>query len=126
MSWQAYVDNLIQSQKIDKAVLASRAGDSIWAQSAGFAPSSAELLAIAKGFDDPSELQTNGLRVQDKKYFVVKAEERSIYGKIEQDGLICVRTNQTILIAHYSNPVTAGEAIKVAEAMADYLISVNY
>lgn len=126
MSWQAYVDNLVQSQKIDKAVLASRAGDSIWAQSVGFAPSSEELLSIARGFDDPSELQTNGLRVQGQKYFVVKAEDRSIYGKIEQDGLICVRTAQTILIAHYSQPVSAGEAIKVAEAMADYLISVNY
>lgn len=126
MSWQPYVDNLIQSQKVDKAVLASRAGDAIWAQSPGFAPTSDELTALAKGFDDPSELQTNGLRVQGQKYFVVKAEERSIYGKLDQDGLIAVRTNQAILIAHYSQPVSAGEAIKVAEAMADYLISVNF
>lgn len=126
MSWQPYVDNLIQSQKVDKAVLASRNGDSIWAQSSGFTPSTNELQAIAQAFTDPSELQANGLRVAGQKYFVVKAEERSIYGKFEQDGIIVVSTAQTILIAHYSYPVSAGEAIKVTEAMADYLVSVNY
>lgn len=63
MSWQPYVDNLVQSQKVDKAVLASRNGDSIWAQSPGFAPTSDELKAIAEGFTDPSNLQSNGLRV---------------------------------------------------------------
>lgn len=126
MSWQAYVDNLVQSQKVDKAILASRAGDSIWAQSPGFSPTADELKALAQGFDDPSNLQANGLRLQSQKYFVVKAEDRSIYGKLDQDGVVAIRTAQTILIAHYAYPVSAGEAVKVAEAMADYLISVNY
>jgi len=126
MSWQAYVDNLVASQRVDKAILASRAGDSVWAASAGFDPSGDELSNIAKGFDEPEFLQVNGLRIQGQKYFVVKIEDRSIYGKLGEDGVVCVRTNQTILIAHYSKPVTAGEAIKVTEAMADYLVSVNF
>lgn len=56
----------------------------------------------------------------------MKAEDRSIYGKLDQDGIVVISTAQTILIAHYSYPVSAGEAIKVSEAMADYLVSVNY
>jgi hypothetical protein len=37
-----------------------------------------------------------------------------------------VKTKQAILIGVYGDPVQPGEATKVVEALADYLISVSY
>ncbi|KAK9369005.1 profilin [Lipomyces kononenkoae] len=126
MSWQAYVDNLVASTKVDKAVIYSRAGDSAWAQSVGFNLSPTEISEIVKGFDNSSGLQANGLHAQGIKYFMLRADDRSIYGKKGAEGLVIVRTKQTILIGHYPEGVQPGEATKIVEQLADYLISVGY
>lgn len=126
MSWQAYTDNLISTGKIDKAALYSRAGDSLWAQSNNFQLDGKEITEIAKGFDDPSELQATGLHVLGVKYFLLRADERSIYGRQDTQGVICVRTKQAILLAHYPPTTVAGDATAVVEKLADYLISVGY
>lgn len=98
----------------------------MWAQSAGFDVSQAEITEIARAFDDPSGIQEKGLHVRGQKYFLLRADDRSIYGKLGEAGIVAVRTKQAILIAHYSPPVFAGEATKVVEDLADYLIKVNY
>ncbi|KAK9470508.1 profilin [Dipodascopsis tothii] len=126
MSWQAYIDNLTASGKIDRAAIYSRAGDSAWAVSPGFTLSASELSEIARGFDTPSGLQAKGLLAQGVKYFLLRADERSIYGKKGAEGLVLVRTTQAILITHYPDGVQAGEATKIVEQLADYLISVGY
>lgn len=126
MSWQAYTDNLTATGKIDKAALYSRAGDSLWAQSGNFQLEGLEIAELAKGFDDPSALQTSGLHLLKEKYFLLRADDRSIYGKLQEQGVVAVRTKQTILVAHYPAGVEAGSATTVVEKLADYLISVNY
>ncbi|KAI3402812.2 UBA2 [Candida oxycetoniae] len=109
-----------------RAVLYSKAGDSLWAQSGSFQLQPDEILAIAKGFDDASDLQSHGLHAQGQKYFLLRNDDRSIYGKHEAEGLICVRTKQTILVAHYPSGIQPGEATTIVEKLADYLISVGY
>lgn len=126
MSWQAYTDNLIAGGKVDKAALYSRADDSLWAQSGSFQLQPAEITEIAKGFDSAEGLQTSGLHVQGQKYFLLRADDRSIYGKHEAEGVVCVRTKQAILVAHYPSGVQPGEATTIVEKLADYLISVGY
>ncbi|ODQ66571.1 Profilin/allergen [Nadsonia fulvescens var. elongata DSM 6958] len=126
MSWQAYVDNLIGSGKVDKAALFSRAGDSVWATSANLNVTAPEIAALAHGFDDASPLQASGLHIQGQKFFLLRADDRSIYGKHQNEGVIAVRTKQALLLAHYPEGIQAGEATKVVEQLADYLISVNY
>lgn len=126
MSWQAYTDNLTSTGKIDKAALYSRAGDSLWAQSNGFQLDTKEIGEIAAGFDDPSQLQATGLHVLGEKYFLLRADERSIYGKQDAQGVVCVRTKQAILLAHYPPSIVAGDATTVVEKLANYLISVGY
>lgn len=126
MSWQAYTDNLIATGKLDKAALYSRAGDSLWAQSGNFQLQPQEITAIAKGYDDPSELQSHGLHALGQKYFLLKADNRSIYGKHEAEGLIAVRTTQAIILAHYPEGIQAGEATTIVEKLADYLIQSGY
>lgn len=43
-----------------------------------------------------------------------------------QGGVVCVKTKQAVLVGVYDEPVQPGEATKVVEGLADYLISVNY
>ncbi|CCE91846.1 profilin TDEL_0D02620 [Torulaspora delbrueckii] len=126
MSWQAYTDNLLGTGKVDKAVIYSRAGDSIWASSGGLTLQANEIQEIAQGFDSPVGLQSNGLHIQGQKFMLLRADDRSIYGRHDAEGVVCVRTKQTILIAHYPPTVQAGEATKIVEQLADYLISVQY
>jgi profilin len=85
-----------------------------------------EIAELAQGYDNPSQLQASGLHLQGQKYFLLKADDRSIYGKHDAEGIIAVRTKQTILIGHYPSGVQAGEATTIVEKLADYLISVGF
>ena len=40
--------------------------------------------------------------------------------------MVCVKTKQAVLIGVYAEPTQPGEATKVVEGLADYLISVSY
>lgn len=122
----AYTDNLLGTGKVDKAALYSRAGDSLWASSGGLNLASNEIGKIARGFDEPSGLQSTGMLVQGQKYMLLRADDRSIYARHDAEGMVCVRTKQTIILAHYPPTVQAGEATKIVEQLADYLISVQY
>lgn len=126
MSWNAYTDSLISTGKIDKAAIYSAAGDSLWAASGGFQIAAQEITNIAGGYADASQLQAHGLRVEGEKYFLLKSDERSIYGKQDDRGIIAVKTKQAILVAHYPSGVQAQEATAVVEKLADYLISLGY
>jgi profilin len=61
-----------------------------------------------------------------RKYFVLRADDRSVYGKKEASGIVCVKTKQAVLIGIYDPPTVAGEATKIVETLADYLISMNF
>lgn len=74
----------------------------------------------------PSDPQANGIRASGAKFFTLNADERSIYGKKQADGIILVKTKQAILVAEYLHPTVPGEATKVVEDLADYLIGVSY
>ncbi|KAF9028543.1 profilin [Hymenopellis radicata] len=126
MSWQAYVDtNLVGSGKVAKAAIIGQAGG-VWAASAGFTLSPEEQAAVLKAFDDPTAVQASGIRAAGDKYFTLQANERSVYGKKQADGVILVKTKQAILVAVYQAPIQAPEATPVVENLADYLIGVGY
>lgn len=131
MSWQAYTDQLVATNKLDKAALYSAAGDLLWAQTGEFEIKPEEIAAIVKAYTDPSELQSHGLNAAGEPYLLLRSDERSIYGRgkgkdKDTTGLIAVKTKQAILIAHYPTGVVANEATLIVEKLADYLISVGY
>lgn len=126
MSWQGYVDNnLVGTGKVSQACILGLKGG-VWATSPNLNISQAEQQAIINGLEDPSPLQANGIYVNQKKYLTLQASPRSIYGKAGGDGLCIVRTNQAVLVGVYTSPLLPGEANKVVEGLADYLISVGY
>ncbi|WBW73565.1 profilin [Schizosaccharomyces osmophilus] len=127
MSWQAYVDtSLLGTGKIDQAAIVSRAGDSVWAASSGFNLSGSETKGLAAGFQDPPSMFGTGIHLSGQKYITIRAEGRSIYGKLQKSGIICVATKLCILVAHYPETTLPGEAAKITEALADYLVGVGY
>ena len=89
-------------------------------------------------------VQANGLHIASERYVVIKADDRSLYGKKVprpcpslpfhladrstkgKEGVVIVKTTQAMLIAHYPESAQPGAATTVVEQLADYLIGVGY
>ncbi|ODV62315.1 profilin [Ascoidea rubescens DSM 1968] len=126
MSWNSYTDSIINSGFSNGAAIYSRDGKGLWAESNGLIFNSQEIAEIAAGFDEPSHLQSNGLHYKGTKYFLLRADDRTIHAKHEVDGIFCVRTNQSIVIAHYTKGTQPNQCSTFVEKLADYLISLGY
>jgi len=127
MSWQAYIDSsLVGTGTVDKAAIYSKAGDSTWAISPGFQLSGPEVTAICKGFDNSDSIFGSGLKIGGAKYFTIRADDKAIQGRKGEEGVICVRTKQAVIVAHYPPGQQAGEVTKVVLALSDYLTNLGY
>jgi len=128
MSWQAYIDSsLVGSGHVDKAAICSINGDSVWAQSADFSLTPAEIREVVSGLSgNVDKLYAEGLHVANERYVLTKAEDRSLYARKGREGVVIVKTTQAILIAHYNEGMIAGNAAATVEQLADYLISTGY
>jgi profilin len=125
MSWQAYVDNNLVGAGLQSAAIFGHNGGQ-WATSAGFAVSAGEAKALIAGFTNPDGLRASGLTIAGIKYIVLRADDRSIYGKKGAGGVITVKTGQAVLIGTYNENLQPGQAANVVEKLADYLIDSNY
>lgn len=130
MSWQAYVDtSLVGTGNVDKAAIFNSEGNSVWATSTGFTVSPAEIqevVAAYKDTGDVKQVQSTGLHIAGERFVVIKADGRSIYGKKGKEGVVIVKTNMAILVAHYPETVQPGGAANTVEQLADYLVGVGY
>ncbi|KAL9001067.1 MAG: hypothetical protein Q9188_005545 [Gyalolechia gomerana] len=130
MSWQAYVDtSLVATGNIDKAAIFNSEGTSVWASSSGFTVAPAEIKAVVVSFADTSDVkkvQSEGFYVAGEKFFTLRSDERSLYGKKGKEGVVIVKTQQAILVAHYPESVQPGAATNTVEQLGDYLLSVGY
>eukprot|EP01100_Stratorugosa_tubuloviscum_P013517 TRINITY_DN67_c1_g1_i3.p1 TRINITY_DN67_c1_g1~~TRINITY_DN67_c1_g1_i3.p1 ORF type:complete len:125 (-),score=58.91 TRINITY_DN67_c1_g1_i3:98-472(-) len=124
MSWQTYVDNLV-GHGFAKGVLLGHNG-AVWAASAGLTLSGPEVAALTGGFNSPNSVLQSGVTLAGTKYFVIKADNRSIYGKQGNTGFCAVKTGQAVVLGFYSETLTPGNASKAAEGVADYLINLSY
>ncbi|GAA5852588.1 hypothetical protein JCM9279_005520 [Rhodotorula babjevae] len=125
MSWQNVDSNLLGTGKVNKAAILGQQGG-VWAQSQGYQLAPEEQSAIIAAFNDPSAAQASGVRAAGTKFLTIRADDRSVYGKKQADGIVCVKTAQAVLVAEYSHPTVPGEATKIVEDLADYLIGVGY
>ncbi|GAA5900430.1 hypothetical protein JCM8208_005359 [Rhodotorula glutinis] len=125
MSWQNVDSNLLGTGKVTKAAILGQQGG-VWAQSQGYNLATEEQNAIVAAFNDPSSAQASGVRAAGTKFLTIRADDRSVYGKKQADGIVCVKTAQAVLVAEYSHPTVPGEATKIVEDLADYLIGVGY
>merc|ERR1712070_1088238 len=132
MSWQAYVDqSLVGTGNLDKAAIFNNEGNSVWAATQGFTVSPQEMQEVVTAYKDPGtdgvkQVQSTGLHIAGDRFVVLKADERSIYGKKGREGVVIVKTTQAILVTHYPETVQPGAAANTVEQLADYLIKVGY
>ena len=112
-------------KEVAKQVLICSTEGELWA-SRGLKPADGELLAIATTFKDPSTAFANGVRLGGVKYLCLRADDRSIYGKKELNGLVLVKTKKAILISRYDETISPGSCTKETEELADYLISKEF
>ena len=84
------------------------------------------MVAAYKDTSPVKQVQSNGLRIGGERYVVIKADDRSLYGKKGKEGIVIVKTIQTILVTHYPETVQPGAAAKAVEELGDYLIGVGY
>ncbi|KAJ5813031.1 hypothetical protein N7447_010054, partial [Penicillium robsamsonii] len=122
-----YVDSsLIGTRKFDKAAIFSAAGDGVWATSPGLKTKPEDIQSLVQGYNDAGSIFASGFWFDGQKYMSIKANDRSIYGRKGKEGVCAVKTKQTILVGHYPEGVTPGEAAKVIEQLGDYLIGMEY
>jgi len=130
MSWQEYVDtSLVGTGHVDKAAIFNTEGTSVWASSPQFNISPKECQEIVAAYADkatPKQVQTSGLHVAGDRFVVLKADDRSIYGKKGKEGIVIVKTTLAMIIAHYPETAQPGSTAVVVEALADYLIKLGY
>ncbi|KAI8985266.1 profilin [Pilobolus umbonatus] len=126
MSWQAYVDNtLLGTGNVSKACILGAQGG-VWATSEGFNLPASEIKELVDGFSNPDAVRANGIHINGVKYLTLRADDRSIYGKKNDTGVVVVKTTQAILVGLYDDKIQPGNCTKVVEGLADYFIGVGY
>ncbi|MCJ1334973.1 profilin, required for normal timing of actin polymerization in response to thermal stress, partial [Bachmanniomyces sp. S44760] len=85
-----------------------------------------EVVTAYKDSKDVKSVQSTGLHIAGQKYVVIKADDRSLYGKKGKEGIIIVKTTQAILVTHYPETIQPGSATNTVEQLGDYLVSVGY
>ncbi|EAQ88132.1 predicted protein [Chaetomium globosum CBS 148.51] len=135
MSWQAYVDtSLVATGHVQKACIASIAGDGIWANSPGFAISPDELKTISQiikelGADSTPMLdhaRAEGIYVAGVRYVVAGGAEQGIYARKGKEGVYIAKSNQAIIITWHDENTFAGNASSVTVNLVKYLTGVGY
>jgi len=125
-AWQPYVDDqLIGTKHCSKGLICGLDGG-VWAISKGFAPVGKELQNICNAFNDPSGIVSSGLFLEGKKYFTLRTDNQSVYGKLGQGGCCCCKTNGCVVIGVYSEGTQPGQCNQVVERLAQWLRDQGY
>jgi profilin len=124
--WQAYVDSsLVGTGCVTFGAIVGFDG-SVWAISNGFPVSADEVKKLNAAFSAPGSIQENGFMIAKEKYRALNASDRSIYGRLGSKGVVCCKTNQCIIIAHYNENIQPGQCTNATEKLADYLRDQGY
>merc|ERR1711946_87519 len=105
MSWQAYVDTQMIQKNLKQAAIAGHDGN-IWAKSADFNISN----------DDIKKLL----------YYYLSGTDEVLRGKQGKGGVHIMKTNQTVLIGVYDEPLQGPEAANITEGLGSYLKNCGY
>ncbi|KAK3160587.1 hypothetical protein QOZ80_1BG0061580 [Eleusine coracana subsp. coracana] len=131
MSWQTYVDEHllcdIDGQRLTAAAILGHDG-AVWAQSDAFPQvKPEEISAIMNDFSEPGSLAPTGLYLGGTKYMVIQGEPGSVIrGKQGPGGVTIKKTNLSIIIGIYDEPMTPGQCNMVVERLGDYLVEQGF
>jgi len=126
MSWQDVVNTQLIGKDLTKAAICGHDGN-LLAKSENFNVTAGELQAILQKYDNRSQLAASGFVLGGQKYFYISGYDEVIRGKqTKLRGVHLVKTNQTLLVGVYEDPMNPARAATVTEKLGDYLKGVGY
>jgi len=124
--WMAYIDKqLLGTKCVTQAGIYGLDG-SRWACSPGFNAVADEVKKLAAAFKDASDIRAGGIYLNGQKYFALRCDDCSVYGKQGTGGCICVKTAKAVIVGIYDENIQPGQAATAVEKLGDYLKSLNY
>jgi len=125
MSWQSYVDQLMNTKMVTHAVICGHDGN-IWAQSANFKVSPDELRALIGKFANTDQLAQTGVTVGGTKYMYLSSTDKVIRSKKGTSGVHAIKMTQTYIVCVYNEPIVPEQAASVTKKLGEYLIQVGF
>jgi diphthamide biosynthesis methyltransferase len=125
MSWQGYVDNLLQTNQMTHVGIFGLDGAS-WASSPSFPLSTDNIKLIVSSISDSSKM-SNGVTVGQERYILVRNDPGiSIMLKKGQSGLVAYKSSQCVIIAFHDPNVKAEVVLTAIGKVIDYLSRHGY
>jgi len=126
MSWDAYRDNLIATQKVSKAAILGMNDGGVWTHSAGLSITPEQATALRNGFSNSSSLAQAGFWLGDVKYMYIQSDETQIQGKKGTTGASIYKCNQCIVVGIYEDNMQPGNCRMAVERIGEYLKGSGY
>jgi len=125
MSWDAHLAKLTSAVKCHAGLYGQ---DGVqWAGQASLTLPADELKYIIAGFANPNSLFAAGPKVSGVKFMATRSDGHLIVLKHGQDGVICKKTDKTVVICKFSEAdCTPAQALIATESFADYLKSIHF
>jgi len=86
--WQPYTDGLVGTGAMLAATICGTADGSYWAYTGDHVPQPEEVQHIIACLKDPSKARMGGIKIAGNKYFVMRAEEGLLMGKLGNGGCV--------------------------------------
>ncbi|XP_071517640.1 profilin-like [Panulirus ornatus] len=125
MSWNTYVENLEKTGFVQKAAVCGQDG-SVWAVSAGWDVTPAEVKKLSSSFNDKEALSQSGMHIGNEKFFYLGGEENELKGKKGQAGIHVAKSKTAIIIGYYEQPIQHCQCAKEVYNVAMYLKELQY
>ncbi|XP_036608368.1 profilin-4 [Trichosurus vulpecula] len=116
------LESLLGTKHVDNAAIIRIHERTILVSSPGFNISPSDIRVLVNGFSkNPLQVRREGLYFREKDYKCVRADERSLYAKKNNTGLVVVQTNLYLLVATYREDMYASVCVEAVEKLGDYL-----
>ncbi|KAI3385178.1 hypothetical protein SNEBB_010134 [Seison nebaliae] len=125
MSWSSYIDTLLRSKAMEHCVIAGFDGN-VWAGSPNFPLDKSQITLLAKSLKDPQTIQTEGIKVGDDKYTMVRAEDNCLIFRSLKLGMIVYGTQQACLIALHGEGQKTETCNTAMGRVVDFLVKKGY
>ncbi|XP_044531174.1 profilin-4 [Gracilinanus agilis] len=116
------LDSLLGTKHVDSAAIIKIHERTVLVCSPGFNISPNDVRVLINGFSkNPQQVRRDGLYFREKDYVCVRADERSLYAKQNNSGLVVVQTSLYLLVATYREDMYASVCVEAVEKLGDYL-----
>ncbi|XP_074050717.1 profilin-4 [Macrotis lagotis] len=116
------LESLLGTKHVDCAAIIKLHKRTVLVSSPGFNLTPNDIRVLVNGFSkNPLQVRREGFYFKEKYYTCVRADERSLYAKKNNTGLVVVQTHLYLLVATYREDMYASVCVEAVEKLGDYL-----